>query len=259
MKTRTIAMANQKGGVGKTTTAVNVGAYLSRFGRRVLLIDLDPQANLTSWLGIDPRNQEPSLRDVFGGTAPIGELRKTCRLRQDLIPGCLELSGVEFLVADQVGRELILKKAMAGFRQEYDYVLVDCPPSLGLLTVNALVFVDEVFVPVQTRAIALSGLVTLLDTIRVVRERLNPKLELTGIIACMFDVRTNLSKEVVAKIRERFGEKVFKTVIRENVRLAEAPSFEKSIELYAPDSHGAEDYRALTREIMRQETVRISA
>jgi chromosome partitioning protein len=252
---RSIALANQKGGVAKTTTAVNLGACLAELGRRVLLIDLDPQANLTSWLGIRQEGLEKSIYNVLLGEARIEEVLKDSTVKGLwLAPSTVELAGAERALANEVGREIILKQRLDHLVESYDYILLDCPPSLGLITVNALTASREVFIPVETKILALNGLVTLVSTINLVKERLNPLLEVTGIIPCMYDGRTNLSREVVEQLKARFGSRVFNTVIRESIRLAECPISGLPIHLYAPGSPGAQDYMNLAREVMQTET-----
>ena len=251
---RSIALTNQKGGVAKTTTTVNLGACLAQMGKKVLLVDLDPQGNLSSWLGLDIHNLERSMYNVFLEEVHFEEiLTKTCVENMALAPSNVALAGVERILAHEKGRDLILRKCMSAEVNKYDYILLDCPPSLGLITINALTFVKEVFVPLETKVLALNGLVTLMNTVQVVKERLNHSLEVTGIIACRFDGRTNLSNEVFNQIKERFKDKVFDTVIKENTRLAECPISGKPITLYAPDSSGAIDYTNLAKEVVLKE------
>jgi len=251
---RSIALTNQKGGVAKTTTTVNLGACLAQMGKKVLLVDLDPQGNLSSWLGLDIHNLERSMYNVFLEEVCFEEiLKKTCVENMTLAPSNVALAGVERILAHEKGRDLILRKCMSAEVNKYDYILLDCPPSLGLITINALTFVKEVFVPLETKVLALNGLVTLMNTVQVVKERLNHSLEVTGIIACRFDVRTNLSNEVFNQIKERFKDKVFDTIIKENTRLAECPISGKPITLYAPDSSGAIDYTNLAKEVEQRE------
>lgn len=251
---RIIALANQKGGVGKTTTVVNLGAGLSRLRRKVLLIDIDPQANLTSWAGIDPEETSSSMYDLLIGDAQIADVVSPSKaLQLDLVPSNIGLSGIEFSLYDQKHRETILRRKLSQLSLDYDYVLIDCPPSLGILTVNALAAAREIFIPIQTKVLSLNGLVTLLRAVDVIKHRLNPRLEITGIIPCMFDSRTNLSKEVVDRLTQHFKDKLFKTIIRENTRLAECPSYEQPIMDYAPQSYGTEDYLQLAGEVLKQE------
>ncbi|HHT9126176.1 MAG TPA: ParA family protein [Candidatus Brocadiia bacterium] len=251
---RIIALANQKGGVAKTTTTVNLGACLAQLGKKVLLIDLDPQGNLSSWLGKHTESLPKSMYDVFLGEAEINDiLENSCIEGLEIAPARTDLIGVESTFANETGRDTILKRKLLPMIERYDYIMLDCPPSLGLITINALTATREIFVPVETKILALNGLVTLLNTIQMVRDRLNPILEVTGIIACMFDSRTTLSNEVVQRIRVRFQDKVFNTIIRESTRLAECPISGLPITLYAPGSIGAEDYMNLAREVINGE------
>jgi chromosome partitioning protein len=242
---RKIALVNQKGGVGKTTTAVNLSAALARLDRRVLLIDFDPQANATVSLGVPPHQQKSTSYALLTG-APPDPVRLSDRLH--LVPSNIELAGAEMELASEIGRETVLRNALAGL-SGYDFVILDCSPSLGLLSVNALTFVDEVMIPLQCEFLALHGISLLLRTIELVKKRLNPALEITGVIACMYDARKGLARETVQEIENYFKDKVFRSRIRTNVRLAEAPSHGKSIFDYAPESYGAEDYMALAREV----------
>ena len=242
---RKIALVNQKGGVGKTTTAVNLSAALARLDRRVLLIDLDPQSNATISFGIQPHQQTVTSYSVLNGTPP-----QPVKVSENLhlIPSNIELAGAEMELASAIGRETVLKDAMAGLAG-YDFVLLDCSPSLGLLSINALSYVTEVMIPLQCEFLALHGISLLMRTVDLVKKRLNPALEITGVIPCMYDARKSLARETVVEIERYFKEKVFKSKVRTNVRLAEAPSHGKSIFDYAPESYGAEDYLALAREV----------
>ncbi|HXG61525.1 MAG TPA: AAA family ATPase [Planctomycetota bacterium] len=242
---RKIALVNQKGGVGKTTTAVNLSAALARLDRRVLLIDFDPQANATVSLGVPPHQQKSTSYALLTG-APPDPVRLSDRLH--LVPSNIELAGAEMELASEIGRETVLRNALSGL-SGYDFVILDCSPSLGLLSVNALTFVQEVMIPLQCEFLALHGISLLLRTIELVKKRLNPALEITGVIACMYDARKSLARETVQEIENYFKDKVFRSRIRTNVRLAEAPSHGKSIFDYAPESYGAEDYLALAREV----------
>jgi chromosome partitioning protein len=235
---RTIALANQKGGTGKTTTAVNLGAALGDAGRKVLLIDLDPQAHLSAHLGCEDA-QVGSYELITRQARPDEVAIQLLPGVLDVIPAGLSLAAAEVELAGEVGRELFLRTGLQDLTG-YDYVLVDCAPSLGLLTVNALAAVREVFIPVQLQWMALRGLGQLLQTIEAVNGRLNPELELTGVIGCMFQARRILCAEVLATLRQHFGKRVFKTVIRDNIRLAEAPGHALPIQAYDPRSRGAE-------------------
>lgn len=245
---KTIAFTNQKGGVGKTTSTVNVGAGLCRQGKKVLLVDLDPQANLTYSLRMSSNRLENSVYDVLKGRVEPEEAIINHN-GFDIMPSSIDLSGAEMEFANEPARETLLKHKLGKVAGGYDYVLVDCPPNLGLLTLNAFTAVKEIFIVLQSEYLALHGLSKLMDVIKVVKERLNPDIEITGIICTLFDKRKNLNKEVVGHIQDYFGSKVFNTVIRDNVALAEAPSHHKTIFEYAPESYGAKDYDALAREI----------
>lgn len=250
---RTLAIANQKGGSGKTTTSVNLAAALGESKRRVLLLDLDPQHSATAWYGVNNAG-----KGVLGLFVEGGELadfvQGTDTPGVDLIPSSAWLVGVEKILAGEVGAETILRRHLAGLpRDRWDYVLMDCPPTLGVLTVNALAAARELLVPVEAHVMALSGLAQLLHTVEVVQQRLNPELQVSGILACRVDGRTRHAREVVERLRERSGNLVYQTVIRENIRLAECPSFGQPITQYDPRSAGAADYRALAAEVIRQE------
>jgi chromosome partitioning protein len=247
---RTVAITNQKGGSGKTTTAVNLAAALGERGASVLLIDLDPQASASAWFGVVDESR--GLLDVLLGESTLGALvRDTSVQGVSLVPASAWLVGAERALAGEVGAETLLRsqfgKLPAG---RWDWVLVDCPPTLGVLALQALVGCRELLVPVTAEAMAVAGLAALLQTLQRVQQRLNPKLVLLGILACRVDTRTRLAREVVEALRQRFGSEVFQATIRESVRLTEAPSHHQPITTYAPDSHGAEDYRALAAELM---------
>ena len=245
---RTLAVANQKGGTAKTTTAVNLAAVFAERGCRCLLVDLDPQGAASSWLGAD---QASDLLAGLSGPGTIAALiRPTTVESLEVLPASPSLVGAERVLAGEVGAETLLRRALAPFGARWRFVLVDTPPTLGILTINALVAAREVLVPVDCHALALAGLVRLLDMIEAVRSRLNPGLHLAGILACRLDGRTRQAAGVLAELRMRLGRQVFAAVIRENVKLAEAATFKKSILSYAPSSTAAEDYRALAREIL---------
>ncbi|MBS1253255.1 MAG: Sporulation initiation inhibitor protein Soj [Anaerolineales bacterium] len=249
---RVCAITNQKGGVGKTTTAVNLGAALASLGRHVLLIDIDPQANATSSLGIDKYAANLSTYDVLVDDRPLDEVvRSTPQQSLDLMPASPDLAGAEVELAAMMNREGRLRHAIEGYRHAFDTILIDCPPSLGLLTVNALTAADEVIVPVQCEYLALEGLSLLTRTIDLVRRHLNPGLQLAGLVMTMHDARTNLAQQVVEEVRQHFPDKCFNTIIPRSIRLSEAPSYGETILAYAPNSTGAVAYRLLAQEIVQ--------
>jgi len=242
----TIALINQKGGVGKTTSTINLGAGLSMLGKSVLLVDLDPQAHLTYGLGIQAHELDYTVYEVLRGEIPAAEAI-VHRDGLEVLPSSLSLSAAEIELSAMAGREFLLKEALSGLPL-YDFILLDCPPSLGLLTLNALTAAQEVFIPLQTEFLALQGMSKLVDTVKVVKKRLNPDLTISGIIGTQFDARKKLNREVVEKIREYFANKLFETLIHDNVALAEAPSYGQTIFEYRPDCRGAQDYLALSQE-----------
>jgi chromosome partitioning protein len=247
---RVTACTNQKGGVGKTTTVINLAAYLALSGTRTLVIDLDPQGNATSGLGIDRRTIGRSVYDAIIDRAPVSDLIvETAIGGLDLVPSTAALSGAEVELVETPVRERRLSASLADLNGRYDRVFVDCPPSLGLLTVNALTAADGVLIPIQTEYYALEGMSQLLNTIRLVREDLNPRLEIEGVLLTMYDARTNLSAQVAAEVRKHLDGTVFDTVVPRSVRLAEAPSHGLPIALYDPTSRGATAYRALAGEV----------
>jgi len=247
---RVTACTNQKGGVGKTTTVVNLAASLALSGTSTLVIDLDPQGNATSGLGVDRRSLDRSVYDALIDRVPISELTLgTAVGGLDLVPSAAALSGAEVELVGMPARERRLSVCLAGLDQKYDRVLIDCPPSLGLLTVNALTAADGVLIPIQTEYYALEGLSQLVNTIRLVRESLNPRLEIDGVLLTMFDGRTRLSGQVAAEVRRHLNETVYDTVVPRSVRLAEAPSHGLPIALYDPSSRGALAYGALALEV----------
>ena len=247
---QTIACANQKGGVGKTTTVVNLGCYLAIAGERVLIVDLDPQGNATSGLGLDPNSIERSVYDAVVDGERIRALVVPGPVEGlDVVPSAIALAGAEVELAPVEGRERRLARLLADIAADYDYVFVDCPPSLGLLTVNALTAADSVLIPLQCEYYALEGLTQLLATLDLIRDHLNPNLAIKGVVLTMYDGRTNLSAAVATEVRRHLGGRVFETVIPRNVRLSEAPSYGQPISRYAPDSSGASAYAALATEL----------
>jgi chromosome partitioning protein len=250
---RILACANQKGGVGKTTTVVNLGAYLSLAGRRILIVDLDPQGNATSGLGVDRAHLEQSTYDVLLGETALSEIVTRTELPGlSLAPSAIALAGSDVELAGQPARERRLANALRGVADAYDEVLIDCPPSLGLLTINALTAADGVLVPVQCEYYALEGLTQLIGTIHLVRDHLNPGLSIEGAVLTMFDPRTNLAAQVVDEVRRHLGPTVFRTIIPRSVRLSEAPSYGRPIATYRPDSKGGAAYDALAREYLER-------
>jgi chromosome partitioning protein len=249
---KTIAIANQKGGVGKTTTAINLSASLASTGKRILLIDIDPQGNATNGFGFEQNKLEETTYEVLIGKEEIEEaILQTEIPNLSLLPANINLVGAEIELVNFVGREKILKQRIAPIKNQYDFIIIDCPPSLGLLTVNALTCADSVLIPVQCEYYALEGLSKLLNTIHMVRKALNPELGIEGVLLTMFDSRLRLSNQVAAEIWKLFGDKAFKTVINRNVRLSEAPSHGKPIILYDPSSVGCKNYLDLAKEILK--------
>jgi len=246
-----IAICNQKGGTGKTTSAVNLAAYLALAGKKVLIMDLDPQANATSGLGINKHNIKKSTYHVLLEELDIKEiLQPTAVENLSLAPSNLDLTGAEVELVGTLGREYRLKKSLDKVRENFDFVIIDSPPSLGLLTINALCAADSIIIPVQCEFYALEGLTQLANTIKLVRDNLNPNLAIEGVVLTMADFRTNLTKEVIREVRNYFKEKVYNTVIPRNIRLTEAPSFGKPVVLYDKESIGAQKYEQLSKEIL---------
>ena len=251
---RVIAIANQKGGVGKTTTAINISACLADIGRKTLLIDTDAQANATSGLGVDPRQISRSIYHVLMDGAAVSDVIIPTDLKLlSLLPANFDLMGAEVEMVSLIARENRLRSALKSIRDQYDYIIIDCPPSLGLLTLNTLTACDSILIPIQCEYYALEGLGQLLETITLVQENLNPDLEIEGVLLTMQDKRIKLSEQVISEVRNFFKGQVYKTAIPRNVRLSEAPSFGKPIILYDIRSSGARAYRKLTKEILANE------
>ena len=250
-QTKILAIINQKGGVGKSTTAVNLAAALGAMNKEVLLVDLDPQGNATSGYGIDKRELDGCVYDALLGETPVEEVILACVGKGvDVLPSTINLAGAEVELVNEMARENRLKSALGSLRGRYDYILVDCPPSLGLLTINALVAADKLLVPIQCEFYALEGVTKLLDSMNRVKKMLNPSLDIFGIVMTMYDSRTNLSNQVVNEVRSFFGKTVFETMIPRTVKLSEAPSYGQPIIEYAPDNKGTEAYNELAREVI---------
>jgi chromosome partitioning protein len=252
---KTICIFNQKGGVGKTTTNINLCAYLAMEGYKVLTIDIDPQGNTTSGLGLDKNNLDLSIYDVLISDTPIKDSIVRSDLVQNLFisPSTMELAGAEVELINKNNRENIIKDKLEEVKDDYDYVFIDCPPSLGVLTINALTCADSVLIPIQCEFYALEGVSQLINTIQLVKRSLNKNLEIEGVVMTMFDYRTNLSNEVLKEVQKYFKDKVYKTTISRNVRLAEAPSFGLPIMLYDEKCKGAEAYVKLTKEFLKRQ------
>lgn len=248
---RIIAIANQKGGVGKTTTTVNIAASLAAAEKKVLLIDSDPQGNSTSGMGVNRDEVIYSTYDLYTGKKPLAEIKKSTHFPWlDVVPAKIDLVGVEVELIQMIARERVLKKALAEFVDEYDYIFIDCPPSLGLLTVNALTAADGVLIPVQCEYYALEGLTALMNTVKLIKQDLNPGLSIEGVLLTMYDSRNNLADQVAQEVRKYFGNKVYTTVIHRNVALSEAPSHGKPVLLYDIRSRGAQSYLELAKEVL---------
>lgn len=245
-----ISIFNQKGGVGKTTTNINLAAYLAEAGKKILTVDIDPQGNSTSGLGIDKNELEYSMYDVIMGVDPKSAIIGTVVPNLDILPSRVELAGAEIELTNKINREQMVKTALDQIKDQYDYIFIDCPPSLGLLTINSLTASDSVLIPIQCEFYALEGVGQLMNTIQLVKRSLNKNLEIQGVVMSMFDGRTNLSIEVVEEVKKYFKGKVYVNIIPRNVRLAEAPSHGLPIMMYDKNSKGAEAYRELSREFI---------
>lgn len=251
---RIIAIANQKGGVGKTTTAINLSACLAEKGKKVLALDMDPQGNMTSGLGVDKEEVETTIYDLIVGEATIEEvLLEDVMENLDIIPTNIELSGAEIELLNVEGKEYIVKNAIKEIGDNYDYVIIDCPPSLSMLTINAMTTANSVLVPIQCEYYALEGLSQLIHTVELVRDRLNSELTIEGVVFTMYDARTNLSLQVVENVKDNLQHNIYKTIIPRNIRLAEAPSYGMPINKYDPKSVGSESYKKLADEVISRE------
>ena len=249
---RVVAVVNQKGGVGKTTSTINLGAALATEGARVLLVDFDPQGALSVGLGLNPNSLDVTVYNLLlDASVTFDEVVQHCKVDGlDLIPSNIDLAGAEIMLVSEVAREQSLKRALAGAKDRYNYILIDCPPSLGLLTVNALTAAQAVLIPLECEYFALRGMALLMDTLTKIQERINPDLEIAGILATMLDARTIHGREVLSRVTDAFGEKLFKTIIHKTIKFAEAPVAGEPIVTYAPKSGGAREYRELAREVM---------
>ncbi len=249
---RVISIANQKGGVGKTTTSINISTILAKKGKKVLLLDTDPQGNATSGIGVEKKTDK-SIYDVIIGETTIKEAVKSTQVKNlDICPSNINLAGAEVELVSMMSREFRLKEKIDEEKENYDYIIIDCPPSLGLITLNAFTASDSVLIPVQCEYYALEGLEQLMNTINLVKKHLNKELELEGAVLTMYDSRTNLANQVVKEVKNYFEDKVYKTVIPRNVRLSEAPSYGMPISIYDPKSKGAKCYEKLVKEILKQ-------
>lgn len=250
---RIIAIANQKGGVGKTTTAINLSACLAEAGQKVLAVDFDPQGNATSGLGFEKGYMDKTVYELLIGENQIEEcIVQEVQEDLDVLPSDVNLAGAEIELLDVPGKESLLKKKLEKVSDQYDFIIIDCPPSLNLLTINALTAADTVLVPIQCEYYALEGLSQILQTVDLVKKKLNPKLELEGVVFTMYDARTNLSLQVVENVKENLEQNIYKTIIPRNIRLAEAPSYGMPINLYDPKSTGAESYMLLAEEVIHR-------
>lgn len=248
---RIIAIANQKGGVGKTTTAINLSACLADKGKKVLAVDMDPQGNMTSGLGLDKEFLEKTVYDMIIGESDIEEvLQKEAMENLDVLPTNIDLSAAEIELIDVENKEFIVRNSIQKIRDNYDFVIIDCPPSLSMLTINAMTTADSVLVPIQCEYYALEGLSQLIHTVELVKDRLNPDLEIEGVVFTMYDARTNLSLQVVENVKDNLQQNIYKTIIPRNIRLAEAPSYGMPINQYDPKSAGSESYMRLADEVI---------
>ena len=258
LKNRVIAIANQKGGVGKSTTAVNLTSYLGQFGFKTLIVDMDPQSNTTSGLGIIDISGKSSIYNVLiSGENILQVIIKTEYKNLEAVPSSIQLAGAEVELVTSMKREYKLKEAIDKYKKDYDYIVIDCPPALGLLTINALSAATEVIIPIQCEYYALEGLGQLINTIKLVRENLNSDLVIAGALMTMYDPRIKLAEQVITEVRKYFPDKVYKTIIPRNVRLSEAPSYGKPIFLYDPECKGAQAYKSFTKEVIENGTKRI--
>ena len=251
---RIIAIANQKGGVGKTTTAINLSACLAEKGQKVLAIDMDPQGNMSSGLGLDKDSIDKTIYDMIIGESDVEEVINHGTIDNlDILPSNVDLSAVEIELIDVDNKEFVVRDAIQKIKDNYDYIIIDCPPSLSLLTINAMTTADSVLVPIQCEYYALEGLSQLIHTVELVKERLNSILEIEGVVFTMYDARTNLSLQVVENVKDNLEQNIYKTIIPRNIRLAEAPSYGMPINLYDSKSAGAESYRKLAEEVIEKE------
>lgn len=251
---RVIAIANQKGGVGKTTTAINLSSCLAEKGKKVLAVDMDPQGNMTSGLGLDKNSVENTIYDLIIGESEIDQvIKKEILENLDIIPTSIDLSGAEIELLDEDNKEFIVRNAISKIKDEYDYIIIDCPPSLSMLTINAMTTADSVLVPIQCEYYALEGLSQLIHTVELVRDRLNEDLQIEGVVFTMYDARTNLSLQVVENVKDNLQQNIYKTIIPRNIRLAEAPSYGMPINHYDPKSAGSDSYMRLADEVISRE------
>lgn len=252
-KTRVIATINQKGGVGKSTTVINLAACLGEANKKVLIVDFDPQGNASSGFGIEKDELENDIYDVILNNVPIADvIQETCEPMVFVAPATIQLAGAEIELVNTMARESVLKEALETVKDEFDFIIIDCPPSLGLLTINALIAADSLIIPIQCEYYALEGVTKLLESMNMVKKRMNPDLEIFGVIMTMFDSRTTLSKQVVDEVQAFFGKKMFKTIIPRNVKIAEAPSHGMPVSMYARISKGASAYAKLAKEVINR-------